>query len=556
MSSYLVIARKWRPVVFDEMVGQAHVVRTLKNALSSGRVAHAYLFSGPRGVGKTTAARVLAKSLNCAAGPTPEPCNACASCAAIASGSSVDVLEIDGASNTSVENVRELRESVAYLPGQGRYRVYIIDEVHMLSGSAFNALLKTLEEPPPHAVFVFATTEAQKIPQTVLSRCQRFDFKRIPARDIQAHLRKIVEAESIGVAGDALYTLAREASGSLRDAQSLLDQTAAFAGQGAVITDEAVAEALGLLDRSVIYDLSEALAARDGKACLNIVEKIYDFGYDLKRASSDLLGHLRDLTVVKVAGDAALLDLPDNEIERLNAIAGRLSVERLQMLFMLLSRGYEDLLRSPTPRYSLEMALLKAAHCVEMQPLADLIRRLEGLKATIGGSGARSAAQPSSSGVPSGASSRAEEETDRGAWEAGDRAKAVAHGTTDPIKPVAERVKDADDEPAAGASTVDLNGLPGHIGRGIRSLAEPLKRAGVRLIDDSRVELTVEDGARKVFEMKLKQIEDLASAYLARRVKVTLKAAPTGDKANDPVLADAIAILGGRVIEERRRNNV
>ncbi|OGQ04990.1 MAG: DNA polymerase III, subunit gamma and tau, partial [Deltaproteobacteria bacterium RBG_19FT_COMBO_58_16] len=309
MSSYLVIARKWRPSLFEEIVGQAHVTRTLSNAVSSGRVAHAYLFSGPRGVGKTTAARILAKCLNCAEGPTPTPCNNCESCKTIASGSSVDVFEIDGASNTGVDNVRELRESVRYVPTRGKYKIYIIDEVHMLSTAAFNALLKTLEEPPPHAAFIFATTEVHKIPATILSRCQRFDFKRIPFRDIYAHLKKILTAEGVKFEDKAVYTLAREADGSLRDGQSLLEQSLAFGG--AELKDSDVIEALGLMDREMLFSLSEGMISGSGSACLNIVEKIYEFGYDLKRALSDLLEHIRDLTVLKVTGNAELLDLPD-----------------------------------------------------------------------------------------------------------------------------------------------------------------------------------------------------------------------------------------------------
>ena len=373
MSSYQVIARKWRPGVFEEVVGQAHITRTLRNAIASGRIAHAYLFSGPRGVGKTTAARILAKCLNCVNGPTVTPCGTCEPCRGITTGSSVDVFEIDGASNNSVDNIREISESVRYVPSLGKYKVYIIDEVHMLSTAAFNALLKTLEEPPAHAIFIFATTEVHKIPATILSRCQRFDFKRIPFRDIQAHLKKIVEKEGIPFEEQALFMLAREADGSLRDSQSLLEQSLAFAG--GELKAAHVAEALGLMDRSILFEISEAVAGKDAAACLKIVEKIYGFGYDLKRATSDLLEHLRDLTVLKVTADASLLDLPDSELERLGELCSRVGAERLHMLFSIVSKGYEDVSRSAHPRYALEMTLLKAAHFDERGSKGSLLKR-------------------------------------------------------------------------------------------------------------------------------------------------------------------------------------
>ncbi len=294
--SYLVTARKWRPNLFEEMVGQDHVVRTLQNAVSSGRIAHAYLFSGPRGVGKTTAARILARALNCAGGPTPRPCNSCEPCRNIINGTSVDVFEIDGASNTSVENVRELRENVKYMPGECRYRVYIIDEVHMRSTPAFNALLKTLEEPPRHVVFIFATTEVHKIPGTILSRCQRFDFRRIAFRDLHSHLRKIALEEGVSIEDSALFSIAREADGSLRDAQSMLDQVVSFAGRE--VRHSHIVEALGLMDRGMLLDLGEAVVEGDGKRCLNIVEKIYEFGYDFKKVLAELIELARNLVIV------------------------------------------------------------------------------------------------------------------------------------------------------------------------------------------------------------------------------------------------------------------
>ena len=541
MSSYVVIARKWRPVLFEEMVAQAHVTRTLRNAVSSGRIAHAYLFSGPRGVGKTTAARILAKSLNCVNGPTSTPCNACESCKSITAGSSVDVLEIDGASNNGVENVRELTENVRYVPGLGKYRIYIIDEVHMLSTPAFNALLKTLEEPPPHAVFIFATTEAHKIPLTILSRCQRFDFKRIPCRDIQNHLKKIVDEEGIKFEDKALFTIAREADGSLRDAQSLLDQVVAFAG-GAV-TDAHVVEALGLMDRSIIHELMEAVAGRNGKECLNIIEKIYDFGYDLRKACSDLLEDVRDLTIIKVTGEPGLLDLPDSELERLKKNADSIGIERLHLLFSVISRGYEEVSRSAFPRYSFEMALLKAVHFDELRPVSELIARLEGLKGRLDGH----------VGVKT------------------PDARAFAAKTG----PLSADPTGAAKDPAAGQPQIaDMRGagvgapLEGgtivkdfvdYINKRSDSLARVLAAVEISINGDV-IEIMPGKDSEGLLRVKKDFLESSGAEYFKRRMAVNIKKAPADSndrKRNDDTLVkEAVRILGGRVIEDRRRTNV
>ena len=274
--SYMAIARKWRPTTFEEIAGQTHVTRTLQNAIKLDRIHHAFLFAGPRGVGKTTAARALARSLNCVQGPTAEPCGECESCLEILAGNSPDVIEIDGASNNSVEDIRDLRESVRYLPVRGRKKVYIIDEVHMLSKGAFNALLKTLEEPPEHVVFLFATTEPQRIPDTILSRVQRFEFKRIPMTVVVKHLRKICDADQIEISDDGLRLIARAGEGSMRDSQSLLDQVISFSGT--TISNTQVTEALGLVDRSLLYSMLEGLLKGNADACLEAIASVYGFG--------------------------------------------------------------------------------------------------------------------------------------------------------------------------------------------------------------------------------------------------------------------------------------
>lgn len=375
--SYLVLARKWRPQNFEDIVGQEHVTRTLRNAIKSERVAHAYLFTGARGVGKTSAARILAKALNCEKGPTTEPCNSCGPCTEISAGSSVDVHEIDGASNTSVDDVRELKESINYLPSACRKKVYIIDEVHMLSTSAFNALLKTLEEPPAHVIFIFATTEPHKIPGTILSRCQRFDFKRIPIRLIFERLKGIVEEEGIGISGKGLMIIAREADGGMRDAQSLLDQVISFAGDE--VSDEDIVDVLGVIDRALIQETAIAVIEKDCKRCLETVERLFVYGWDIKEFGKELLEYFRNLAVVKVTdGEPELVESTLDDLESMKAMAGKISAETAHLYFDVMARGMEDVLRSLHPKISLEMLLLKMATLDSLSSIGKLISSLKG----------------------------------------------------------------------------------------------------------------------------------------------------------------------------------
>ena len=354
--SYQAIARKWRPTTFAEIAGQDHVTRTLQNALRLGRIHHALLFTGARGVGKTTAARAMARALNCERGPTPEPCGECGTCREILAGASPDVVEIDGASNNSVNDVRELRDTVAYLPSRGKYRVYIIDEVHMLSSGAFNALLKTLEEPPPHVVFLFATTEPQKIPDTVLSRVQRFDFKRISATVVADRLRTICDAEGISISEAGLRTIARAGEGSMRDAQSLLDQVIAFGGES--ISDQQVGEILGLVDREILYTMLEGLVTGEPGLCLDAIARVHDFGFELSQFTAELLELLRNATLVVLSPSAREhVDAPAEELARLEAMADRMSVDLLSQWFQALLDVHDQVARSPYPRIVLEMAV-------------------------------------------------------------------------------------------------------------------------------------------------------------------------------------------------------
>ncbi len=381
--SYQVIARKYRPQTFADLTGQEHITRTLKNAIDQQRLHHAYLFSGPRGTGKTTTARILAKALNCRTAMTSTPCLQCASCLEIASSSSMDVLEIDAASNTGVDNVRDvIINNIAIAPARDRYKIFIIDEVHMLSTSAFNALLKTLEEPPAHVVFIMATTELHKVPDTILSRCQQFEFRYIATEKIFRRLREIAVAEQVAISDEALREIARAGAGSLRDAQSALDQVIAFSGNR--ITEEDVTAALGLVSAHTLGRFAEAIAAQDTTAILNLVEELVSRGYDLRNFARELMAYFRHLLVVKsgiVSGE--ILGVADIEAERLRQLATLFSEEDLVRFFHLLAETEKGIKDSPHPRFQLEIGLIKLTQAARLRTLAELIGRLEALEASL-----------------------------------------------------------------------------------------------------------------------------------------------------------------------------
>jgi DNA polymerase-3 subunit gamma/tau len=564
--SYLVLARKWRPQVFEDVVGQEHVTRTLQNAIKSGRVAHAYLFTGARGVGKTSAARILAKALNCVEGPTTIPCNACESCKEITSGSSMDVFEIDGASNTGVDDIRELRENLKFPPIKGRYRVYIIDEVHMLSTSAFNALLKTLEEPPSHVVFVFATTDPQKIPVTIVSRCQEFDFKRIPVHAIQERLRLIAESEGIRITEKGLHVIAREADGGMRDAQSILDQVISFAGEE--VGDEDVAKILGVIDRDVLRDVVRSILERNPAGCIEIVERIYDHGYDVRLFCKNLLEYLRNLTVLKVVKDPGqLIDLSAGETAELKRLSEGFPQEELQQLFAILAKDEEELKRSSSPRLSLEMTLMRMATLRPLIPIFELIERVEGIeKGVVGAYGH----------TPKKMDVRAQHAAPfqgQRIEKAASAVKAREDAAPDFVSEQISSYRYGDAKEGKDGSSIEME-EPGDTWKGflqfVRKRKPPLasKLEQGKLIEMNDAEVRI--GFSKSFYFLINEkedtgvLEEMLSEYLGRGIRIVVtplvqeekvKEPQKKEKPRQPIVEEALRVFGGRIVEETGVSN-
>ncbi len=536
--SYQVLARRYRPATFTEVVGQTTVTLTLQNAISAGRIGHAFLFSGARGVGKTTTARILAKALNCSGveGPTPEPCLQCSSCEEIARGSSLDVQEIDGASNNGVDSVRELRESARYNPARDRFKIWIIDEVHMLSAGAFNALLKTLEEPPPRVKFIFATTEYHKIPETILSRCQQYDFRMVPTRQIAEHLRQVATKDGIRVSDAALESIARAGEGSVRDALSLFDQVLSFSGDE--VKDQDLQALLGLIDRELLFATSEAVLAGDSLRLLEAVDRLSEYGADYRNFARELQLHFRDILLARLAPEKSALRAasgPDAS-KRLEPLAAAYSEEDLVRVLDVLARAETDLKWAPDPRVTLELALLKLVQLRRLVPFAELVARVEGF---LGG------------GKSPAPALRAPE---KAAPAAAPPAKPVAFAPPQAAEPGAE--------PGAILSSMAASARP--------SLAPALRAASAQL-EGTALVLDVPADFRAYAEAHLDELATLAQTAAGRRIGVRIGAAsaaaaappapspPADDKRQklrekaerEPGVQEALDLFGGRVVDVR-----
>lgn len=561
--SYLVLARKYRPQAFEQVVEQDHITRTLSNAISADRVAHAVLFSGPRGTGKTTVARILAKAMNCEEGPTPKPCNICRSCTEITAGHAVDVHEIDGASNNSVDQVRELRENIKYMPAHSLYKIYIIDEVHMLSTPAFNALLKTLEEPPSHIMFIFATTEPHKIPITILSRCQRHDFKRINLEAISSHLGFICNQEGFALAQESLGLIAREASGSMRDAISLLDQVMSCSKES--ITHEQLLDILGVIDRKFLFDLSDSILRGDFTTALDILDDIYERGHDLKKLYADLLDHFRNLLVVKMGKKIGkLVDLPEHEIDLLVEQSKAVSAAVLNQIFDLLFRDETSIRLAVQPKLALEMSLIRIFQFKPALPIDDLIDKLDYLRQEIA-----SNLQPSDGLTPAKEAEDIRLESE-GYGDRNDQKRSFNTGRGLPEVRATSNVS----TDVIQANLDDIwNTLYEHISQKNPSLAVNLTKCSLKNVSENRLEIEVVGNGFTINmvqrEKNMAFLKRVCTEYFGKQKQIVImtKIDPNEDNQkkntkdthlkqkalSHPLVADAIDIFNGKLIDIKIR---
>ncbi|MHC1743602.1 MAG: DNA polymerase III subunit gamma/tau [Syntrophobacteraceae bacterium] len=592
--TYLVLARKWRPQTFEDVVGQPHVTKTLQNAVRSGRIAHAYLFTGARGVGKTSVARILAKTLNCEQHEPSGPCNACSNCREITQGSSIDVLEIDGASNRGIDSIRELRETVRYRPGKSRYKIYIIDEVHMLTTEAFNALLKTLEEPPEHVLFVFATTEPHKIPQTILSRCQRFDFRRIAISELVQHLKKIVSSESASLSEAVLFAVAREADGSMRDGQSLLEQLMAFSGED--LSDDEILDVLGVVDRRSVLRVADALLAGDARTCMEVVGDIYRRGIDIRRFCQQLCDHFRNVLFVALGGhgEGGGLELPGEEVEILRKQAHATSPDNLYLYFQMILKGEEEIRRSTLPRISLEMLLLRLSQLPKLESLDQALETLKAVERRLASGGVLALPVRGSEGREDAGNNEpqrkpviaAEKPNEDGLWQADAAIAEVAvleigESEGEPLSsPVESRPASSTEDPGELGSSGKLPFDAGHWPAFLQWLGGPHPRLAAKL-SQSRL-LSVSDTAAELEVMELfverfkdpqvlSKLKDAGARYFGRdvswkigalstaREEVESARKPDHPKVNtrrlvmeNPIVQQALEILGGELMDIKK----
>ncbi|MDA8326860.1 MAG: DNA polymerase III subunit gamma/tau [Nitrospiraceae bacterium] len=555
---YLVLARKWRPSGFGDLVGQEPVARILKNSILQGKIAHAYIFSGPRGVGKTSTARILAKALNCEAGPTPNPCGKCDFCLSIAGGSSMDVLEIDGASNNGVADIRELREMVKYAPSAGRYKVYIIDESHMLSESAFNALLKTLEEPPAHVVFVMATTEPKKIPLTVFSRCQHLPFRRVSAGEIRGRLERIAAAEGFRISPGSLEIISRAADGSIRDSLTILDQIVSVSQE---IDEDLVRELLGITDYQGLSALMEAVLADDKEAVLSGVAGFADKGADLRQVLKDFIRLARDILVFKLTKrPEEALEAGEEQMSSLKSLSAMAAEEQLLALLSELLKAEPELKFSSNPRVALEMALLKASYFKAFLPLKEALEMLEETPPNHSNHSIHSIAPPAPA-APAVHDPAVKMRAVEGPLPPGPPAEPQKKTKTTAVKPPV-----ADDGQVKG--TKDANEILALLAARAKGpmLQSALKIAEGR-IEDGKLVLRFRDVNPELFEGSLQQdrqwLEDEASAIFGAPLKISVSGG--GEKGlskkdllqkavERPFTREALELFDGKVVDVKEIN--
>jgi DNA polymerase-3 subunit gamma/tau len=557
--AYTVLARKYRPQRFDDLVGQEHVARTLSNAIESDRVAHAFLFTGVRGVGKTTTARLLAKALNCEKGPTPTPCNECGPCLDITAGVDVDVQEIDGASNNSVEDVRRLQESLPYRPQRDRFKIVIVDEVHMLSTGAFNAFLKTLEEPPDHVKFIFATTESHKVPVTIRSRCQQYDFRLIPHRLIAERIASILEAEELSADDEAISVVAREAAGSMRDALTLLDQLVAISD--ARITADTVATTLGIAAREALYDVTRAVLEGDGAGLVRSVDGLADKSVDMPHFARQLLQLLRDLVVLKLdAGDPA--EWVPEEHQAAEELIADVDVLELQRVFRATSMVMDEMAQSQNPKLMLEMGLVRVATRPPLRSVAELIARLDAVQgaggsggASTGGERPKRAKKPAPSTAPAPRKAQAAPEESRPVAPASAEQEPAAEATPkprDPSQPVMPATKASSKfqtssgevlTPIRRAALQEWEQMVGRLSQEQPALAAVLEHGVPKAVGPDRIVLSFKDGSfygrQAQSTESIAAIERVAEAQLGARPNVEIRFDAQGEGSSKTVAAVA-----------------